>query len=432
MNVKVEDAGPCRKVLRVELPAERVVQEYNEVVGLFSRSAKIDGFRPGRAPVEVVKRRFSKDIEQETKDRLIPAGYHEALESKKLTPLAVLAVDHVNFSPNAPMSFSVTLDVPPEFKLPKYDGIALTGKKVEVTDQQVDDVIKSILEQNAQWNDVEGRPAGKGDLVQVDYEGVCDGRAIEELAPKATGLGKGKDFWVLTDENSFLPGFGEGLVGASKGEKRQVFVDFKADFPEKAVAGKKCAYFVDVKAIREKKLPEINAEFLKSADVDSEAAFRQRVREDLLRSGEMAEKRRLKGEIVKHLIEHTRLDVPESVVQQETRDTVYDMVRESSYRGVSEQEIESKKEELFQAASRSANDKVKIRFILHKIAEEEKIEATDEEVSGRIAEMAARYRASPQDVRAHLEKRHAIDDLKEEIRASKSLDLLLGKAKIKP
>lgn len=431
MNVKVENAGPCRKTLRIEMPSERVTAEYEQVLGAFAQTARIPGFRPGKAPRDLVKRRYAKDIEEEVKERLIPDGYHGALEQEKLSPVAVLGVHDVVFNLGQPMTFGVTLDIPPEFTLPVYKGLPLEGKKTEVTDQDVEEALNSVVEQNARWEEVSDRPAQRGDLVQIDYEGFCDNKPVEELAPKAAGLGKGKDFWMLADDNAFLPGFADGLAGAKIGEKRQVMVDFAADFVEKAVAGRKATYFADVKALRQKKLPALDDELAKSLGLASADELKTRVREDLLKQREEQEKRRRKSDIMKALLEATKLDVPESVVLQETRDAVYDIVRQNSYRGASREQIEESKDQIFEQASRSAGEKVKIRYILHRIADQEKVEATPEEVSARLAEMAAQYNVTPQQFRAELDKRNALDGVAEDIRVNKTLDFLLEQAKIK-
>ena len=431
MNVVVENVGPCRKNLRIEIPAQKVEEEYGAVVEIYTKAARIPGFRQGRAPGNLVGKRYAKEIEQEVKDRLIPTGYQEALKEQKLDPVAVLDVSDATLTLGQSLTFSVALDVPPEFELPEYIGIPVSRKKVEVKDEKVADAIQHILEQHARWDGITNRPVRKGDLVQIDYEGICDNKMIEELAPKAAGLGKGKDFWVMADENAFLPGFADGLLGANIGEKRQIFVDFNADFSEKAVAGKKCAYFVDIKGIREKKLPAMDQELLKSLGVESEDNLKTKIREEMRQFGEEQENRRLKSEIIKYLLEHTRLDVPESVVQKKTRDTVYDMVREQSYRGVSRGEIEARKGEIFEVAGRSANETVKINYILQRIAKQETIEATEEEVSARITEIASLQKTKPAELRAELEKHKAIGRIGETIRATKTLDLLLAKANIK-
>lgn len=431
MNMKIEDAGPCRKTLRIEVPAERVQGEYKTILDAYVKSARIPGFRQGRAPQHLVQKRFTKEIEQDVKDSLIPEAYRAAIEEGKLNPVAILGVHDVSFSPDKAMTFGITLDVPPEFALPDYRGLEVQGKKTEVSDADVDGTIKRILEDHAHWSDVLDRGVQTGDLVQIDYEGGCGGKPVEQVAPKAVGLGKGKDFWMLADENAFLPGFDTGLAGAKPGEKRQVQVDFKADFAEPALAGKACTYFVDVKAIRKKDLPALDADMLKKLGVESEDKLRLRIREDLQKFGEDMEKRRQKGEIIRLLLEKTKLDVPESVVQQETRETIYDMVRQHSVRGASRDQIEEKKDEIFEVASRSAGEKVKIRYILHKIAEEEKIEISEDDLKARMEAMAAQYNARPEDVRSELERREALDDIREDIRINKALDVVLANAKIK-
>ena len=345
MKVIVEEMGPCRKKLGVEIPAEKVASEYEQVLSMFAAGAKVPGFRPGKVPKDIIKRRFDKEIATELKERLISTGYHEALTQEKINVVSVLDVQEVKFEVGQPMSFQVLLDVPPKFDLPDYQKISLQSKKVEVADKEVDDTIQRIREQSARFDEVGGRAVQKGDLVQVDYEGVCESISLETIAPKAAGLGQAKDFWVMADEESFLPGFGMGLVGGAVGEKRPLLVDFPADFREKAVAGKKATYFASIKSIREKKLPEMNEEFLKGIGVESEDQLRSKIKEDLVRIGEDVEKRRLKSEIIKHLQDNTKMDVPESVAQQETQELIYDIVRENKYRGMGDEEIKEKKTE---------------------------------------------------------------------------------------
>ena len=240
MNIKVEAAGACRKQVHIEIPAKDVATEYDEVLNAYAQGARIPGFRPGRAPRDLVKKRFSKEIVQEVKERLIPRGYQEALKREKIEAVAVLDVKEKAMEDGQPFSFSLTLDVFPDFDIPAYKGIALDAKKPDITDADIDRTIDTIREQNSKYEDIEGRPVQKGDMAKIDYEGVCEGQPIDQLAPAAKGLGSGTDFWMIADsEQAFLPGFGDGLLGANVGEKRQVMVDFPADFAEAAVAGKK-------------------------------------------------------------------------------------------------------------------------------------------------------------------------------------------------
>ena len=430
MNIQIEDIGPCRKSVRIEVPAEQVGAAYEQVLNEFTREAKIPGFRPGRAPRDVISRRFAADIQKEVKDRLVPEGYREAVKQHSLHVIEVLAVDDVAFVAGAPMTFKLTLDVSPDFSLPVYKEIPLQKKKQDVTDAAVDEVVKEILDRAATWEEVTGRAVQAGDLAMTDYEGAADGKPVAELAPKMEMLGKVTDQLIPAQPESIVPGLGAALVGMSAGERKQLAVDFPADYFEKALAGKKADYFITVKGVREKKLPAMDAEFFKKMGMESEAALRDQIRKDLAAAQGQQEHARLRGEIVKYLIEKTTLDLPASVVERETRDAVYDIVSTHRARGVPQETIEEKKEEVFQTAARTAQDRVKLRYILHRITEQEKVEATEEDLAGRLAELARRYRSTPEEVRAELEKKDSLDDIRFEVRLNKVLDFLLAEAKV--
>lgn len=315
--------------------------------------------------------------------------------------------------------------------MPAYKGLKIDGQKIAIKDEDVDSVLGNIREQNARFEDVAARPVQQGDLVQIDYEGVCEGQPIEELAPQAKGMGQGKDFWMMADEaNEFLPGFAQGLVGAAMGEGRQVLVDFPAAFPEAALAGKKATYFVTVKALREKRLPEIDDAFLKSVGAENVEQLKERVRKDLVNLREQNEKRRLQNEIAKRLLDSVQFDVPESVLQEETRNEVYDMVRQSQHRGASKDEIEGRKDELFDAATRTATEKIKLRYILRRIARNEQIAASDQEVEARLAGLARSWGVPMDRLRADFEKKNAMGQVRDDVLLSKTLTWLLEQAEV--
>jgi trigger factor len=432
MNIRVETAGPCRREVHIEVPADRVGTAFSEVLAAYTRMAKIPGFRPGKAPRDLIRRRFQKEINGEVKERLIPEGYQAAVKQEKLQTIAVVDVRDQNLEEGQAFAFTVTLDVAPDFALPTYKGMALEGQKVAIQDADVDAVLENIREQNARFEDVAARPVQKGDLVQIDYEGVCEGQPVEQRAPRAKGMGVSKDFWMMADEqNEFLPGFAQGLLGATVGEQRQVTVNFPADFAESELAGRTATYAVTVKALREKKLPEIDAEFIKGVGVDSVEALKARVREDLVRMREQNEKRRLQNEAAKRLLEQTQVEVPDSVLQEETRNEVYDLVRSSQQRGVTKDDIEGKKEELFDTATRTATEKVKLRYILRKIASTEGIEVAEQDVEARIVSLARGWGVPPDRLRADLEKKNALGQVRDDVLLSKTLTWLVDHAEVK-
>ncbi len=433
MNIRVEAPGPCRREVHIEVPAEKVRAVFDEVANAYAAHVRIPGFRPGRAPKDIVRRRYQKDIAGDVKERLIPEAYQAAVKQEKLATVAVLEVKEQTLDEAQPFAFTVVVDVAPDFALPEYKGIPLQRNAPAVEDKDIDEVLTKIREKNARYEDVAGRAVQIGDLVQIDFEGFIEGRPVEETVLNAQGVGRGRDFWMMADEeNQFLPGFAQGLVGAEVGTRREIAVHFPEDFVESSLAGKMATYFVTVKALREIKLAELDTDFFKGVGVDSLEAFRARVRDDLIELKERNETRRLQDEIVRHLLEKTLLEVPESILQEETQQTVYELVRQNQQRGVSAEEIESHKEELFESATRSASEKVKLRYILRRIAAEEQITVEEQEVEARIRALAAGWGVPADRLRADLAKREALGQVRDDVLTSKVLARLLEWATITP
>jgi trigger factor len=433
MNVRIESPAPCRREIHIEVPVERVRAVFDEVASLYAAHVPIPGFRPGRAPKDIVRMRYRKDIAGDVKDRLIPEAYQAALKKEKLTAVAVLDVQDQEIDESRPFVFSVTIDVAPDFALPSYKGIPLQRRAQTVSDADVDAVLMELRIKEASYADVAGRPVQPDDLVQVDFEGVCEGRPIRELAPDAEELGPARNFWMFaTEQHEFLPGFARGLVGASAGERREILVDFPADYPQSSLAGRKASYFVTVKAIREPRLPELDADFCKAHGMATPEDFRRRVREDLLRLRELNEDRRLKNEIIRHLLDSASFELPESILHEETRHAVYDLVQNSQRHGATAEDINAHKEGLVESATRTAADKVKLKFILRRIAEEERIDVEERDVEDRIRYLANVWNMPANRLRAELEQRKEMDRVREEVLRAKVLAYLLEKAVITP
>ena len=431
LTIRMEEAGPCRRTMHVEAPADAVRPAYEDIVKTFTGAARVPGFRPGKAPAQVVERRYARQIAEEARSRLLPDLYREALAQEGVRPESIVGVSDVEFKEDGGLSFEVTLDVAPAFKLPRYKRIAVKRQPVEVTDEQVAETYRRMLDDFATFRDVTDRPVQDGDLVLVDYRGVCGGRPVGELAPDCSGLGEGKDFWVLMAPPEFLPGFHAGLNGAKIGEKREIPVRFPDGYHVPAAAGKEAVYDVEVKGLREKVPARVDEELLKRFQVDSEEALRDKVRQDLEEAAEADEKSRLKSELGKHLLEKTDFDLPASVLEHETRATARDIIQQSALRGATREHIESRQEEILSAAARSSKDRVKLSYILAAIADAEKIEVEESEVDRRLEILARRYRTTAANLRSELEKRQGLEEIRREVRGGKTLDFLLEHAKIK-
>ncbi len=430
MSVSIEVAGPCRRKLRIEISAERVAGTRAEILREFRRFAELPGFRPGKAPEPMVEKRYAREIDDEVRKKLIPDTYREAIAEQKLRVVGAPQIEKIEHQPGQPMVYTALVDVAPDFALPNYKGIPVKRKETPVTDEDVNKMLDSLREEQADFVSVEGRGLRTGDFAVIHYSGVAEGKPIGELVPDAKGLGEHRDFWLLIESDSFLPGFCDQLLGGTVGEKKQVLINFPADFPQPALAGKKATYFVDIVSIKEKKLPEVTEEFAKKLGAESLDKLREQVRNAIARQREAETQSGLRDQLVEHLLKQVQFDLPESLIAAETRNIVYDVVRENTMRGVSREELEQRKNDIFGFASQSARERLRASFILDAIAEAENIKVEEHELDNRIAELAQRHRTTPERLKAQLTEHDALGEIEDQIRVAKTLDFLLANAKV--
>jgi trigger factor len=432
MNVSVKDAGACRKTITIEIPAEKIAGEREDTLKAYAKFANIPGFRKGKAPRHVVAKKYATEIDQEIQERVLPKYYQEALQETELKVINVVDATDVRLEEEGkPVSFDVTVDVEPEFKLPKYSDIPVKVEKVEVTDNQVQEQVDAILNQHANYEDVEGKKVAEGDMAQLTYEATVGGKSLQETIPEAKGIGSGAGYWVSADENAFIPGMGEAITGLTPGDKKDVKVTFPDSFMVKELAGVKAVYNIEVTAVRERALPAIDAEFCKRLQVESEDDLRAKIREQLQVQAENATMGKKHDQIVEFLIKKTKLEVPESVVQQQTRNAMYDIAQQRMMAGQSQEQIAEQQEEILKEAQGRALENVKLRYIGLGIATELGLKASANEIDEEIATMAIRQRKDANELRKEMEKNDSIASVGEQIRFNKALDYMVENAKIK-
>ena len=430
MNVKVTESGTCRKILEIEIPADEVLREREGLIGEFQKAAHIPGFRIGKAPKQMIEQKFSRQIEEELQKKLIPQFYREALAKEKLKPVAYPELSEIQLKRNSPLTFKATVDVAPEFDLPPYKGIEVRRQKADLPEEEIEKSLTAICEQQADFAEVLDRELKLGDYAILNYHGTVEGKPIGELSPAAKLLGENKNFWLLMAKDAFVPGFCDQIAGAKIGDKRDVTVEFPENFFNKDLAGKKARYEVEIVGIREKKLPELNDEFAKSLQFESLEKLREKILENLEAGLKRQSEAEEKNQIVDFLLKKVQIDLPESMVQAQTRKNIFDLVRENQARGVNEDDLKSKKDQIYQFANESAKDHVKVQFILSKIAGKEGIKVERPELDARISEMAENGKASPEKLREELKEGGGMEMLEEQILVSKTLDFLLANAKV--
>jgi trigger factor len=413
----------------VEVEAQKVDETFEAVMKDFRREANLPGFRPGKAPKEMVLRKYDKDIQEETKRKLISEAYRKAVEEQKLDVLGQPDIEEIQFSRGQPLQFAATIETAPEFELPEYKGLPVKRELQSVTDADVERALTLLRERQVGYTKVE-RPIQSGDIAVVNYTGTCEGKPITELAPTARGLTEQKNFWVEVIPNSFIPGFGDQLIGAKAGDKRTVVVDFPADFVTPQVAGKKGSYEVEVVEVKEKTLPALDDALAKAYGAENLEKLQAGVRKDLENELKFKQDRTVRNELIGALLNRVNFDLPETAVAQETRNVVYDLVQENTKRGIPREAIEQQKEQIFSAATRNAKDRVKVQFLLQKIAEKEDIKVAQEEIAQRVHHLAGMYQMPADKFLRDLQKRNGLIEIYDQIMNEKVVEFLQLNAKI--
>jgi len=426
MKVEVEKHPGLVSKLQIELPPEDVAKEWDAIANSFARVAKIPGYRPGKAPRAVIDKRFRKEIQEELTKKLVSKSYHEAVEREQLRVASLTNIEDVQFGENKSMRFRATVVTAPEFELPDYKQIPVQVPDTKVSDVDVDEALDRLRDQSADFVDVPARGLEMGDFAVLDFDGSVESKPISEIAPQASkNLYGGKKFWLHLAADNFLPKFCEQLIGQKPGETRLVIVHFPEDFMVKELAGKKADYAVTLRDIKEKVLPALDDAFAtKLVPGKTLADLRQMIEHDIEHAKEHDAERAKESQIVKFLHEQTQFELPPALLQNETRRALAELVQQNRERGVTDEMLKEKEKELIDGAASLAGHRLKTNFILHRIAEREKIQVIKEDIDFRLKQEASRYDISPEKMRKELQQKDALDDVAEQILLGKTLDFL--------
>lgn len=416
-------------MVRVEIDPPAVEAAFESTTRDFQKQAALPGFRPGKAPRDMVAKRYEKDIHDEVKRKLISDAYRKAVEEQKLDVVGNPDIEEIQFERGKDLQFAATIETAPEFELPQYKGLTVKREEKSVTDADVERAIGLLAQQHVKFETV-ARELKMGDVAVVNYTGACDGKPITETAPTAKGLTEQKNFWVDVAPNTFITGFAEQLIGAKAGDKRTVSVDFPADFVTKELAGKKGVFEVEVVEVKEKVAPPLDDALAKNYGAENLEKLRAGVRVDLENELKYSQTKAVRGQILSTLLAQSNFDLPESAVASETKNVVYNIVQENTKRGVGREMIEKEKDQIYSAAANSAKERVKIAFLIQRIAEQEKISVSQEEVLQRVQALSQAYQIPPDKLVKDLQKRNGINEIYDQLTHEKVLNFLEINAKI--
>src|SRR5881227_4156275 len=434
MKIDVEAQPGSVSTLRIELPPEEVSKEWDAIASSFARLAKIPGYRPGKAPRSVIEKRFRKEIHDELTKKLVSKSYYDAIEQKRLRVVSLTNLEDVQFGEDKSMRFRATVVTAPEFELPKYKNIPVQLPSIKIAEEDVDLALERLREQSADFIDVPERGLHMEDFGVIDFEGAIEGRPIREIVPNASkNVHGGKKFWLRLAPENFLPRFCEQIIGMNRGETRSVQVEFPAEFPVTELAGKIADYAVTLNEIKQKILPSIDEAFAaRLVPGKTVADLRQMIEHDLEHEKEHEVERAKESQIFKYLQEKIQFDLPPSLLRNETKRALAELVQRNRARGIPDEMLKDKEKELIETAASVAHHRLKTNFILERIAEQEKIEVRREDVDLRIRQEAQHYNISSDKMRKELEEHDGLNALAEQILLGKTLDFLKANVSVQP
>jgi trigger factor len=433
VNVQLNNVSDTRKSLVVTLDPSEVDAVHQSVVAEFAKLARIPGFRPGKAPVAMIAKRFAKDIAGEFKQKVVAKAYRDALEQQKLDVLNVVNVEEGEVQPGLSAAVTITLDVRPEFSLPEYIGLPTEVASTDSTDAEVEAIIEGLRADRAEFKATD-RPAAKGDYVKLAYEGSIDGKPVAELVPDKQIYGKVPQTWEEVEgaNEGVIPGLGKALAGLKPGDKKSVAVQFPANFAAvPALAGKAAVYAVEVQEIRERALPALDEAFFKANKADSLDALKTSVRGNLTLQKERQNRGEQRRQVTEKIADKVEFSVPDSLVESETQSVLRQFIEENMRRGVPQEQFEKDKKELFENARKAAARRVKVQLILAKVAEAEKIQVSEGDIDAFIYREAMRTQQKPDKlVKALTTDREQLRAVQQSIIFDKAVDFLVSKATV--
>ena len=310
MQVSVETTSGLGRRMTVQIPAEQIDQKVESKLQQLARSVRLDGFRPGKVPLSVVKKRYESQVRSETAGELIASSYEQALQQQNLRPAGEPDIEQTRNQPGQALEYVVTFEVYPDVEPPEIADITIERPVAEVTSADVDNMLEKLRKQRVTWTRVE-RSAAEGDRLEIDFQGTIDGQPFSGNSASNVPLELGS--------GAMIPGFEEQLTGSSAGDRKTIEVTFPADYASKEVAGKTAQFDVSVNAVAEAVLPELDDAFAKTFGVGDGGLdkLREEVRRNMHRELDAAVKSRVKQQVFESLLAKADIDVPAALIDQE-------------------------------------------------------------------------------------------------------------------
>jgi trigger factor len=421
MKAKAKALEECSTLFEIEVPKDAVDQAFEEVYSEMAKVASIPGFRPGKAPKELVKKRYSKEAKKEVINHLIPDAYRKAVEEHKIDPIGYPDITDMVLEEGKAMSFKAKIDTRPKFKLKNYKGIQVEKKNPQVKPEDIDKALDNLRQYSAKYAAVEDRPARMDDYVVSDLDCLVDGRAAHK---------KRENLWLYIEKGSIMSGLTEKIIGMNKSEERDIEVELPKEYPDKNIAGKKAIYHVKVKEIKVRSLPNIDDEFAKDLGKESLDDLKKEVAKELENKMKSDSEIAAENQLLNKIIDDNSFAVPSALVKRQIRIMSENAKARLLEKGLKKEDLDKKDGELEERFKDDALRQVRLLFILDRIAKDESIKADEKDLEDAYKSISIQSGKSEKEVKDHYEAEELVDSLLERIRETKTIEFLLKEAKV--
>jgi len=426
MKAELIDLSECKKNLQIEIPEDVVDAEITHIAQEFARRARVPGFRPGKAPIGVVKTRFREEIVSEMMQHLMPKYFGDAIDERKLEIVQAPQFESVDYNSGKPLRFRAVFEVYPRLSITNYEGIPVQEVSSQVEDSEVETALKKLQEDMAELTPVEeDRTVQEGDFAEISYSGTLEGSDESPL----TGEKAVAEIGGRTTVREFT----DNLKGAKVGEERTFNVIYRADYPTARLAGKTVSYKVKVEALKTKETPELNDEFAQRfGDYKTLDELKAKIREDLEKHKRDQAQEQMREKLLEWLEDNNEFELPQSLIERQLQIRVQRFIRDLSRQGINPQRLDVDWGKIREDQQQQAMRDVKGSLILEHIAERENIDVSEQETDLEIEKIAAETNRPKEKVKEVLSRDSGLERLRSQIRNRKTLDLLQSKARIIP
>ncbi len=410
----------CKHAIEISVPVEEVEKETERAAAEIQKKVRLPGFRPGKAPLSLVKARFADDIRQEALDKLVPRFFRAQVERENLDVVSRPRVSGVHFQAGEPLRFKAEFEVAPKFDLGEYRGITVTYAEPEVSEADIEERLNQIREQKAEYVNEEPRPLADGDYAVVSLESL---EGVEEKISQ-------DEIMVKIGDEATLKEFSENLRGLAPDQTADFTITYPEDYDSPKLAGRTVKFHAVVKAVRRKELPEANDEFAKDlGDFQTLDEFKETIRKTIFREREYQAQEAAKHELLDKLVDAHDFPVPEAYVDRQIEMNVESQLRTLAGQGVDPRRLKLDWAKLKETQAARAIRDVKASLLLDKIADREAIGATQEEVDREVNRIARQQKEAVAVTRARLQKEGALARIAGHIRTEKTLAFLFEQAR---